>query len=97
MKAPVPATEAEAMPSPFPGMDPYLEAPGRWSGVHSGLIYTIHARLNRQLPRNLVAEIDQYFWVAEGDDRELLGKPDALIPADDADGNAPADYLADPV
>ncbi|MBY0458947.1 MAG: DUF4058 family protein, partial [Gemmataceae bacterium] len=30
-------------------------------------------------------------------DRELLGKPDALIPADDADGNAPADYPADPV
>jgi hypothetical protein len=26
------------MPSPFPGMDPYLEAPEFWSEVHSRLI-----------------------------------------------------------
>ena len=26
------------MTSPFPGMDPYLERPDRWSGVHAGLI-----------------------------------------------------------
>ena len=26
------------MPSPFPGMDPYLEAPAQWPGVHQRLI-----------------------------------------------------------
>jgi len=26
------------MPSPFPGMDPYLEHPARWGGVHARLI-----------------------------------------------------------
>ena len=31
-------TEGSAMPSPFPGMDPYLEDPHRWPGVHLFLI-----------------------------------------------------------
>ena len=26
------------MPSPFPGMDPYLEHPALWPSVHQGLI-----------------------------------------------------------
>src|SRR5262245_58959518 len=26
-----------AMPSPFPGMDPYLETPDRWRNVHGNL------------------------------------------------------------
>lgn len=69
------------MPSPFPGMDPYLENPDRWPAVHTGLIVNIQAALNRTLPDDLVAEIDQYVWVAEdGGDGELLGKPDLLVP-----------------
>lgn len=84
------------MPSPFPGMDPYLEDTNRWPAVHSGLIYTIQAELNRQLPGHLVAEIDQYVWVEADDERELLGKPDAFVPgADEAPANG--DYPADPV
>ena len=26
------------MPSPFPGMDPFLEVPAQWHGVHNKLI-----------------------------------------------------------
>jgi hypothetical protein len=29
------------MPSPFPGMDPYLENPEFWPGVHNRLIVAI--------------------------------------------------------
>jgi hypothetical protein len=29
------------MPSPFPGMNPYLEHPALWSGVHHRLIKAI--------------------------------------------------------
>ncbi|MBV8886966.1 MAG: DUF4058 family protein [Chroococcidiopsidaceae cyanobacterium CP_BM_RX_35] len=29
------------MPSPFPGMDPYLEQPALWSSFHSRLIVAI--------------------------------------------------------
>ncbi|NUQ65097.1 MAG: DUF4058 family protein [Pirellulales bacterium] len=37
------------MPSPFPGMEPYLEDPGRWPDVHHGLLSEIQATLNQTL------------------------------------------------
>jgi hypothetical protein len=37
------------MASPFPGMDPYLEHPSRWSEVHSRLISAIANNLENQL------------------------------------------------
>jgi hypothetical protein len=33
------------MPSPFPGMDPYLESPDWFPNLHDGLIFTIQAAL----------------------------------------------------
>jgi Protein of unknown function (DUF4058) len=33
------------MPSPFPGMDPYLETPDRWRNVHDNLTTEIQAQL----------------------------------------------------
>jgi hypothetical protein len=67
------------MPSPFPGMDPYLEDPAGWSGVHLGLLYAIHAELNRVLPDGVRARMDQFVWVRE--DGESGGRrPDVFIP-----------------
>ena len=37
------------MPSPFPGMDPYLEDPSAWSNVHHCLITAIADSLAPQL------------------------------------------------
>jgi hypothetical protein len=45
------------MPSRFPGVDPYLEA--RWHIVHTKLIVAITEELNRQLPPDLRAEVEQ--------------------------------------
>ena len=75
-------TSGAAMPSPFPGMDPYLEDPAGWGGVHLGLLYAIHAQLNDVLPDGFVAELDQYVWTREepDDDSARLGKPDVLVP-----------------
>ena len=47
------------MPSPFPGMDPYLEHPARWTGVHDGLIGAARAQLNAVLPAGYVADIGE--------------------------------------
>ncbi len=44
------------MPGPFPGMDPYLEDPFRWQGVHNTLITYIAAELNATLPPDYVAD-----------------------------------------
>lgn len=39
------------MRSPFPGMDPYLEAPEIWPDFHDRLAHAISRRLNELLPR----------------------------------------------
>jgi hypothetical protein len=33
------------MPSPFPGMDPYLETPDRWRNVHGNLATEIQTQV----------------------------------------------------
>lgn len=51
------------MPNPFPGMDPYLEVPTLWPGVHQGLIANLRAELNRLLPPRYVADIGERLYV----------------------------------
>lgn len=46
------------MPSPFPGMDPYLESPVIWPDVHHGLISEIQAALNPRLRPRYVARVE---------------------------------------
>ncbi|MGH7224724.1 MAG: DUF4058 family protein [Gemmataceae bacterium] len=45
------------MPSPFPGMDPYLENPELWPDVHHELISQIQTALNRVLRPHHVARV----------------------------------------
>ena len=70
------------MPSPFPGMDPYLENPTSWGGVHARLIVTIADQLNGRLPAGYRTDIDEYVWLHENDDEKHFGrrKPDAFLP-----------------
>lgn len=44
------------MPSPFPGMDPYLEDPKFWPDAHSGLVAEIRSELNRVMPKGYSAQ-----------------------------------------
>lgn len=53
------------MPSPFPGMDPYLEEPILWSGVHQGLIGCLRATLNASLPPGYVADVGERLYVVQ--------------------------------
>ena len=55
------------MPSPFPGMDPYLEA--HWGDVHATLIIYAREQLQTQLPDDLRARVEERVFV-ESDDRE---------------------------
>ncbi len=47
------------MPSPFPGMDPYLEHPAWWPELHQGLITYLQSTLNRSLPPRYRAAIGE--------------------------------------
>lgn len=48
------------MPSPFPRMDPYIEAPRIWSDFHGDLAGEIRAVLNRQIRPNYFAALTPY-------------------------------------
>src|SRR5207245_4553860 len=45
------------MPSPFPGMDPYLEA--HWRDIHAGLIIYTRGALQGVLPGSLRARVEE--------------------------------------
>jgi hypothetical protein len=69
------------MPSPFPGMDPYLEAPEFWPDFHGTLVTAIRAALTPILPEGFFAELDQYVWLEQEDTvhRERRGRPDVYV------------------
>lgn len=64
------------MPSPFPGMDPYLEAPTIFPGLHNRLIALLGEALQAALSAPYFAEIGERAWV------EVSGRfiePDASV------------------
>ena len=54
------------MPSPFPGMDPYLEAPELWPAFHNAFIYCLNAAINHQLPVGFASRLEERLVVEEG-------------------------------
>jgi Protein of unknown function (DUF4058) len=64
------------MPSPFPGMDPWLEAPGRWGSVHHSLISLIYTELNGNLPEGFAAIAAEYVYLLTPQDRIV---PDVAV------------------
>lgn len=55
------------MPSPFPGMDPYLEDPEVFPDLHDGLIAELRATLNQVLPEPYYAGLASRLWIDESD------------------------------
>lgn len=56
------------MPSPFPGMDPYLEHPLLWPDVHHGLISEMQAVLNRQLRPKYHVRVEERVYISDEND-----------------------------
>lgn len=72
------------MKSPFPGMDPFIEARGPWTDFHDNLIVAIQRSLNERLPVEYEALIGErtYIDVVDSDAgtaTELLVKPDVRV------------------
>lgn len=66
------------MPSPFPGMNPYLEQPEIWSQVHKWLTILIAQTLNPQLrPKYRVAIEERVYQT--NDDSLLVGIADDVV------------------
>ena len=69
------------MPSPFPGMNPYLEQVDVWHDFHQGLITAIRNSLTPQIRPKYITKIDDnvYLHELDADSRRLLGRPYVMV------------------
>lgn len=65
--------------SPFPGMDPYLEHPTLWPGVHNALIAAAQRTLAPQLKPNYLVRLEERTYLAEPEELVFIGKPDVTV------------------
>lgn len=64
------------MPGPFPGMDPYLEDPAEWPGVHDSLIYLFWEAIMADLPAGYEAKIQDRCYIVHAE-RDVV--PDLTV------------------
>ena len=69
------------MPSPFPGMNPYLEHPSIWHDFHESFMPIAREALIKQLLPRYFVKIDEHLFVHELDDesRHLAGRADLAV------------------
>jgi hypothetical protein len=71
--------EEKPVPTPFPGMDPYLEHPDLWPDVHNGLIAALRDDLSPVLrPRYYVA-LEERTYLEEPGELAFIGRPDLAV------------------
>ncbi len=67
------------MPSPFPGMDPFIEGQV-WKGFHTRFIAALGDLLVAQLRPRYVVQIEEYVYLAREDEEpDRLFEPDLAI------------------
>ena len=87
------------MPSPFPGMDPYLEHPDFWQETHNRLIIAIADTIMPQIrPKYEVAIDKRIYEITDPNDSNgdslLVGIPDVAIKRQSNSPNIPTSSVA---
>ncbi|MCA1992537.1 MAG: DUF4058 family protein [Coleofasciculus sp. S288] len=96
------------MPSPMPGMDPYLEHPSSWPNFHHRLITAIAISLGPQLRPKYRVVVEEAIYQVEGAASVLVGVPDVAVqqtppyprvalPAAIQSESSPSGVLAQPI
>ena len=67
------------MPSPFPGMNPYLELPALWHEFHSRLIVAISDALTPYLQPKYYVAVETRTYLNDDNFELLVGIPDAIV------------------
>jgi hypothetical protein len=67
------------MRPPFPGMDPWLEHPARWLGVHNSLITAIRDELASKVAPRYYVDIEQQTYLVLLDGELFLSRPDIVV------------------
>lgn len=69
------------MPSPFPGMNPYLEQDDTWHDFHERLIPHISDVIVPQVRPSYIVKLDEHVYIHERSaaEREFLGRTDVSV------------------
>ena len=67
------------MRPPFPGMDPWLEHPARWLGVHNRLITAIADEIVPKVAPRYFVDIEQHTYVSLLGGDPITDRPDIVI------------------
>lgn len=82
------------MPSPFPGMNPYLEHPEIWPGVHHWLIVELARFLSPQLRPKYRVAVEVRMYETIGEQSLLVGIPDLTVKGSQATTKQPISNVA---
>jgi hypothetical protein len=93
--------EEKTMPSPFPGMNPYLEQDDVWHDFHERFIPSISDVLVPQVRPGYIVKLDEHVYIHERSaaEREFLGGVDVSVTRGDVPSppHSSAAVLAAPV
>lgn len=67
------------MPSPFPGMNPYLEHPDAWHDFHQSFLVRMRDAINAQVGQEYLVKVEEHIYVQElGSEhtRQFVGRAD---------------------
>jgi hypothetical protein len=69
------------MPSPFPGMNPYIEQPAAWQDFHARFMPLAAEVIGAQVAPRYFVKIEEHVFIHElsADERRPFGRPDASI------------------
>ena len=69
------------MPSPFPGMNPYLEREYVWKDFHDTLLFLMRRHIVAQVRPHYYVKIGEYLFIHEppSEERRLLGHADVSV------------------
>src|SRR4051812_187156 len=69
------------MPSPFPGMNPYLESEDAWHDFHERFMPVAAEMIGAQVGDNYIVKIDEHLYIHElsSEERRLLGRGDVFV------------------
>jgi hypothetical protein len=76
--------------SPFPGMDPYLEAPSIWPDVHTRLMTIVGEQLTPLLAPKYLAELQTQLVIDRVDDDPQVVLPDVSVTSPEVAAGAPS-------
>jgi hypothetical protein len=78
------------MPSPFPGMNPYLEQDDTWQDFHQSFLTHAQEALNGQVGPNYLVKIEVRFLLNElsAEERRLFCRADVVVTASPGTGSS---------